>query len=113
MAEEEAHTEEETEDHTGTEVTMVVDTEEEVTIKDHLQAIDLSKQIGSLMMIRLLSKSEDFLIKSDMKRLQIFLEISNTLTKVSFLESDKMAGRMDLVQSYLNLNKKQQMLLNK
>lgn len=103
MEEEEAHTEEETE------VTIIVDTQEEATIKDLVQEIDHFKLIDSVMKIKLLLKSEDCHTKSDMKKLQIFLRILNILTKVSFLELDKMEGKMDLAPFYLKPSKKHKM----
>jgi bifunctional pyridoxal-dependent enzyme with beta-cystathionase and maltose regulon repressor activities len=48
--------------------------EEEVIIKDHHQEINHFLQINSMMRIKLLLKLEDFHIKLDMRKFQIFSE---------------------------------------
>lgn len=64
------------------------------TIRDHHPVMFLIKPVDSRSKIKLLSKSEVFLTKFDMRKLLIFSEISDILKKVQFLALEAMDARM-------------------
>ena len=108
MVEEEDHIEEEEDHMEETEEDMV---EEEEIIRYLVLEISLIRQISFRRQILSLLKSEASHIKPDMMRFQISLEILNILIKVLFSESAKMEEKMDSLQYYLKMSKKQEMPL--